>query len=146
VTHLPPEVCFSVAKSRGHFYGMWFLSVLAAVVALRFSFDSLVWGFSLGACTLICALIGFRAWRASPLGNLSWRDQHWHWSGWGDVPITSLSVLLDFQGLMLVVVRSAASQRMWLWLEPAPGDANWIKLRRGLTLTLPLEPRQTTTI
>ena len=135
-----------MGKSRGHLNCIVFLSALGSILAFRFSVDSLVLGSGVGVGTLLCALIGLHGWRKSLGGHLSWQGQQWHWSEWGDMPVTSLAVLLDFQGLTLIVVRNSAAQQMWLWLEPLPGDSNWIKLRRALMLTSPLESRQTATI
>jgi hypothetical protein len=102
----------------------------------------------LGCAVVLFALVvltmALNGWRASPVGQLSWRDQHWFWSAWGDVPIRGLNVLLDFQWLVLVVLRGPNDERLWLWLESAAGNSNWLKLRRALAVAL--EPQQTTTI
>lgn len=133
--HRAPAVSYRVARSR------WYLRVVISLWLLGFStslalahrqsnwaFDTVVFAVLLGA-----GFLSWRGWQRSPAGCLQWDGQHWHWSGLEESGHCQLNVLLDFQSVLLVCVRSDISRPVWLWLEqPEPVGLQWCALRRAL--------------
>lgn len=92
--------------------------------------DALTWMpvvASLAACGA-----AFSTWHRSPAGLLRWDGRSWHWSGFLTARGCSLSVLMDFQSVLLVSLKETGRQPVWLWLQAVPGDPLWLVLRRAI--------------
>lgn len=82
--------------------------------------------------SLVTFAVALAAWQKSPAGLLHWDGRSWHWSGFEATQACSLSLLVDFQNVVLVSLRGPGMQPAWLWLQAAPGDHSWIALRRAI--------------
>lgn len=133
--HRAPAVIFSVTKSRWHLYLIVWLTLLAVMSVGVFVYtqptsDGLAWMPVVASpVTIAVALV---AWHNSPVGLLHWDGRSWHWSGFAAAQACSLSLLLDFQKVVLVSLKRPGMQPVWLWLQAAPGDLSWIAVRRAI--------------
>lgn len=111
------------------------LSLLALVSTATFvwtqpALDARPWVI---ASAVLASLVGaLVAWKDSPTGVLRWDGQSWHWSGFATAEC-SLSLLVDFQEVLLVSLKSDGAGPVWLWLQAAiHGDVSWMALRRAI--------------
>lgn len=133
--HRAPALSFSVRRSRWHLRLIASLILLAVVFAGAFLYDQFppdVRTFVLAGATLATGVLAFLAWQRSPQGVLRWDGRAWYWSGFSDTKACQLSLLMDFQNLVLVSLTTDANRTAWLWLEAQPGDSLWIGLRRAI--------------
>lgn len=133
--HRAPAVSFSVAKSRWHLYLIVSLALLAALVAGAFvstqpRSDIGIW-LPVGVLLLTVA-IALAAWHRSPAGLLHWDGRSWHWSGFSATQGCHLSLVMDFQKVLLVSLKEAGGQPVWLWLQADSRDPLWLSLRRAV--------------
>ena len=94
------------------------------------------WRQALGCLSLILAgTLAWTFWKNSPIGNLGWDGQAWHWESKG-YPLGSAEhtvfVALDFQSLMLLRLDNPAQATLWLWAERGMFDGRWMDFRRAV--------------
>lgn len=80
----------------------------------------------------LAAIIG---WKNSPVGQLAWDGQLWRWEGPGyQVGATEqkLSVVVDFQNLLLLRLENPAHAHLWLWAERKVLPERWLDFRRAV--------------
>lgn len=133
--HRAPAVSYSVFRSRWHGRLIVLLSLLTAAALGGFAvgqsqFDA---RFGVMASTFLAvSAIAFHRWQKSPEGRLRWDGQFWFWTGFDALQACRLSLLLDFQRVVLVCVVGDAKAPLWLWLEERRGDPAWKPLRRAM--------------
>lgn len=134
--HRAPAVNFPFIRSRWHGRCIAFLSLLSLASTGAFIRAQPVIDTRSAALVLLVLLTSTVAcirWRKSPSGCLHWDGQQWSWSQREDAPqACRLSMLMDFQRVVLVLLRTDARHPVWLWLEATPGDTNWQTLRRAM--------------
>lgn len=134
--HRAPAVSFSVGRSRWHLGCIVASSVLALAVSLGFVWNqsTLDWrSFVVLGLTLASSAAALHAWWRSPVGLLRWEGCNWHWSEFTGAQECHLSLLLDFQRAMLVVLRRDGQRDVWLWLQSRHDTATqWLPLRRSI--------------
>jgi hypothetical protein len=86
----------------------------------------------LGFVCVVTTGIAFVGWRKSPQGSLRWDGQHWHWSGFTADPACQLVLLMDFQSVVVVLLKSESHAPVGLCLEATPDDTSWRALRRAI--------------
>ena len=137
--HRAPAVSFSVGRSRWHLgcvVGLGAASLgIALVFALNQSFGDGRAAAVLGAA-LVAPVLALWGWQKSPSGQLRWDGDYWHWSGFAATQSCHLSLLVDFQRVLLVRLSHADQPPVWLWLESAPGNIHWMPLRRAIVSSL----------
>ena len=77
----------------------------------------------------------YRGWRNSPAGNLVWDGQLWRWESPGyqtGMAEQQLSVLADFQKVLLLRIQNQAKVSLWLWVERKASPERWLDLRRAV--------------
>lgn len=130
-----PAVSYSVIRSHWHGRLIALLSAMALGLLGVFVFTQtevdvrivVMTGAWLGA-----SVFALRAWQKSPQGTLHWDGQHWFWSGFDAHRRCSLTLLLDFQRLVVVSVVGDDRSVTWLWLEAGRGNPAWMPLRRAI--------------
>lgn len=94
------------------------------------------WRLFLAATVMILAgLAAYRGWKNSPVGQLAWDGQFWRWEGPGyqsGVAEQKLSVVVDFQILLLLRLENPAHAHLWLWAERHALPERWLDLRRAV--------------
>ena len=133
--HRAPAVNFSVQRSRWHarFIIALFVLALAACVLFaveRAALDASTAGFALAV--LVATAFAFSAWHNSPQGSLRWDGQQWYWSGFATNLPCRLTLLMDFQRVVVVRLVAEDHAPLCLWLEASVGDASWRPLRRAI--------------
>lgn len=115
--------------------GFWAVAVLliaAWVLASQFT----GWRQLTGIAAVICAgLAAYQGWKNSPVGQLTWDGQAWHWEGPGyqaGIAEYKLLAALDFQNVMLLRIENQAHAKLWLWAERRAFPARWLDLRRAV--------------
>lgn len=137
--HRAPAVSFSVGRSRWHLGCVGLLGVTAWITALVFVLTASHRDWRCAAilgAALLAPMLTVRGWQRSPSGQLHWDGQQWHWSGFSTTQACRLSLLLDLQRVMLVRLAGESQPPVWLWLEAAPGNVQWMPLRRAIVSSL----------
>jgi hypothetical protein len=99
---------------------------------LAYSLHSLSYQLLLALVLVIAGAIALWGWRKAVTGRLQWDGEHWLWTEFGDAAIQRMSIVLDFQRLLLLRVESEGGAVQWLWLESKASDRSWRALRRAV--------------
>ena len=117
------------------YLGAWSLIGVVVFSWIWFSYNSEL-ALLLGATAVaLCGLAGFRALKSSPVGQLVWDGQHWHWespayqAGMAEYEVL---VAADFQKIVLLHIKNHANASLWLWAECAAAPERWLDLRRAI--------------
>jgi toxin CptA len=90
----------------------------------------------LGAAAItLSGLAGVVGLKSSPVGQLAWDGQHWHWESpayQAGMSEYELLVAADFQHVVLLRVKNQANASLWLWAERGAAPQRWLDLRRAL--------------
>lgn len=136
--HNAPPVVYPLGRSRFQglvLLGLWLAAGLL-VMLWWLAAPKLDWRFALAAVVLLGAGWAARTgWENSPAGQLAWDGQVWHWESQGyqaGTAVLELSVLLDFQRILLLRLENQAHARLWLWAERASMPDRWLDLRRAV--------------
>ena len=112
---------------------------LAGLLALGFwiaSAHAFGWRQTLGVLSVALAgLLAWTRWRNSPVGQLSWDGQAWHWESRGYALGSAehtVFVACDFQSVMLLRIENPAHARLWLWAEKRMLSERWPDFRRAV--------------
>ena len=133
--HRAPAVNFSVKRSRWHGQFILAMGLLALTILVVFAADHAVLDMRVLILATACAVassIAFIGWKKSPQGRLRWDGQHWYWSGCASGSTCQLSVLIDFQSIVVVSITSEMQMPLTVWLEAASDATSWKALRRAL--------------
>ena len=86
-------------------------------------------------CSAVAGGAAYRGWKNAPIGQIAWDGQLWRWESVGyqtGIAAQKLSVLADFQSLMLLRIENQAHASLWLWMERAAMPERWLDLRRAV--------------
>ena len=109
------EVIWNFLSTQGADFGLKVLGALASV--------------------LLAGVAAFAGWKNSPVGQLAWDGRVWRWESSGyqsGVAEQHLSVIADFQSLLLLRLENQAHARLWLWVERGTFPERWMDLRRAV--------------
>ena len=131
--HSAPAVGFQTGRSRWHLAALVLILVSGLLISTAFAANQPPLASAVVfACLVISSGLAILGWKNSPQGLLQWDGQHWSWSVAGDPQPCSLRLVLDFQTVLLVGVKTDARQLAWIWLEPKSADSKWTALRRAV--------------
>lgn len=88
-----------------------------------------------GAAIALAGAAARTGWNNAPTGQLAWDGQCWRWESPGyqtGLAEQQLSVIADFQHLLLLRIENQAHASLWLWLERAAMPERWLDLRRAV--------------
>ncbi len=125
------------------YLGAWFAACAVVVSWIWFNRNSntaLLLGI---AASALSGLVGFLSLKSSPIGQLVWDGQHWHWESpayQAGVAEYEMFVAADFQHIVLLHIKNHANASLWLWAERGTLPERWLDLRRAI-----YSPRRTTT-
>lgn len=88
--------------------------------------------FILAVVCVVTSSAAFVGWKKSPQGSLRWDGQHWYWTGFAAGSACHLSMLIDFQSVVVVLIKGEAHAPFSLWLEATPNATSWRALRRAI--------------
>ena len=75
------------------------------------------------------------SWIRLPVGQLAWNGDVWRWESAGykaGIAEHEVSVIADFQRIVLLRLENQAHASMWLWLEQSALPERWLDLRRAV--------------
>jgi hypothetical protein len=111
---------------------LWGLSGAALLALLPSQLDLI----ALGVASLVWLVLGAWAlwgWLQSAVGRLQWDGEVWHWVRADVACVCHPTWVLDFQRVMLLLVRITPRGHLYVWLErPSPNDPSWNALRRAI--------------
>lgn len=94
------------------------------------------WRICLAFFALVLAgLAAFVDWKNTPSGQLVWDGELWFWESsayQSGLAEQQLSVIADFQHVLLLMVQNQAGASLWLWLERKTMPERWLDLRRAV--------------
>lgn len=114
---------------------LWVLSfvLMSYWLGVSKTFD---WQQGLGSTSLLLAgLAAGVGWKNSLVGQLAWDGQDWHWASTGyqsGMTSDTVSVVFDFQSLLLLRVENPVHATRWLWVEKGTLPGRWLDLRRAV--------------
>ncbi len=136
--HNAPSVVYPLGRSR--FQGrvlvaLWFAG-LAVTLLWAVSAPRLDWRLGVAVLALLtAAAAAWSGWRHAPSGQVRWDGQVWHWESPGyrsGTPVLALSVVLDFQRVLLLRLENQDHATLWLWAHRAAMPERWMDLRRAV--------------
>ena len=137
-THDAPPVTYPLGRSvfqASVLAGFWLAGLIAAG-AWAYLVRQPDW--RIGVCVasvVVAGMAAYRGWKNSPAGSIAWDGQSWRWESPGyqtGVAEQQLSVLADFQGVMLLRIENHAKAGMWLWVERKSFPERWMDFRRAV--------------
>ena len=136
--HSAPPVAYPLGRSSlqaGLLLGVWLAGVAAFLLCALFA-PALGWRLWLmRLAVLATGCVAAWGWKNSPLGVLHWDAQCWHWESLAyqsGTPVRRLSVVLDFQRVLLLRLENQDHARLWLWAERPALPERWLDLRRAV--------------
>jgi toxin CptA len=138
ITHNAPPVVYPLGRSR--FQGWLLAFVWCGGLLLAFwwaaAMRQIDWRiFLAGGCIAAAGVTAYIGWKNAPVGQLAWDGQHWRWESPGyqtGIAEQQLSVIADFQHLLLLRIENPAHASLWLWLERRALPERWLDLRRAV--------------
>ena len=132
--HRPPAVTWNVRAARWHAGALVLLVLVAALLLIGF-FATQGWGSATMVLLLVLvasAILAFKGWYGTPVGQLNWDGAQWHWSDSDAQALSAVACVLDLQTRMLVRIADVSGASHWLWLEGLASDARWLAMRRAI--------------
>ena len=74
-------------------------------------------------------------WNNAATGQLIWDGKVWRWESVSyqtGIAEYELSLIADFQHMMLLRLQNQAHARLWLWVERKAAAERWLDLRRAV--------------
>lgn len=138
ITHSAPPVVYPLGRSRFQallLAGLW-AAGCASIVLWLFSGQQAVWHVVLSVTAFSGAgLAAFIGGKNTKAGQVVWDGQHWRW----EVPVYQsgiaehrVSVMADFQSLLLLRIQSDTQKSMCVWCERSAFPERWLDFRRAL--------------
>lgn len=84
---------------------------------------------------MLAGAAAYKGWKSTPAGQLTWDGQCWRWEETGHltgVTEQKLTVVFDFQTLLLFRLESPTCAHLWLWAERSVQPERWLDLRRAV--------------
>ena len=138
ITHNAPPVVYPIGRSRVQglvLLVLWCAGALGVALWAQATRE-VDWRI---LCAFVAVLLAgaavYTGWKNSPVGQLAWDGQSWRWESPGyqtGVAEQTLSVVADFQNLLMLRLENQAKARLWLWTERGASPARWMDLRRAV--------------
>ena len=138
-THNAPPVVYPLGRSRflgALLLGLWLCGLLLTLLWLLQGAGWFDWRIALAlVCVVAAGAAAYVGWRNAPAGQLAWDGAVWRWESPGyqaGVAEYGLSVLADFQNILLLRLENQAHACLWLWMERRSMPERWLDLRRAV--------------
>jgi len=136
--HNAPPVVYPLGRSRFQaclLLGLWLAGLVS--VLLWFSLARQLDGRMAAALVAVLAagVAAHGGWKNAPSGQLAWDGEVWCWESPGyqtGIAEQRLSVIADFQHLLLLRLENQAHASLWLWAERRALPERWLDLRRAV--------------
>ncbi|WP_092130665.1 hypothetical protein [Polaromonas sp. YR568] len=137
--HNAPPVVYPLGRSRflgALLLGLWLLGLVALLLWYFQGAAQPDWRIALmGSSLLGAGVAAGLAWQRAPVGRLAWDGEIWRWEGpayQAGIVEYELSVLGDFQQLLLLRLENPDHPSLWLWVERRAMPQRWLDLRRAV--------------
>ncbi|MBT9506298.1 hypothetical protein [Rhodoferax sp.] len=127
-----PAVSYPVGRSSFQAWLILGMVLCAAAVGLLWQQQTgpVAWRWHLFVVTsLLTFAFAAVLWWRTPKGCLMWDGQNWCWTCPGMSMAGTLAVHLDFQGLMVLSLRTGGRAPLWLWPQRSAQPELWQALR-----------------
>ncbi|EJL78655.1 hypothetical protein PMI15_04248 [Polaromonas sp. CF318] len=138
-THNAPPVVYPLGRSRflgALLLGLWLCGLSLTLLWFLQGAGRLDWRIVLALVFVAGAgAAAYVSWRNAPAGQLAWDGEVWRWESPGyqaGVAEYGLSVLADFQNILLLRLENQAHACLWLWMERRSMPERWLDLRRAV--------------
>jgi len=137
-THNAPPVVYPLGRSRFQaclLLGLWLAGLV--LVLHWFSVTRQLDGRMAAALAAVLAAgaAAHGSWKNAPSGQLAWDGEVWCWESSSyqtGIAEQRLSVIADFQHLLLLRLENQAHASLWLWAERRALPERWLDLRRAV--------------
>ncbi|MGH8831837.1 MAG: hypothetical protein ACREXV_12200, partial [Polaromonas sp.] len=137
-THNAPPVVYPLGRSRFQGWlllGLWLAGLLLVLLWFCVTRQS-DWRMVLALVAVLGAGVAARTgWNNAPAGQLAWDGEVWRWESSSyqtGIAEHELSVVADFQHMLLLRLENHARARLWLWVERRALPERWLDLRRAV--------------
>jgi len=137
-THNAPPVLYPLGRSRflGVLLSCTWLAGLVLVLLWYFITGKLDWRLIISfAAVLGTGVAAYIGWSNAGEGQLAWDGEFWRWESSSyqtGIAEYELSVIADFQHMLLLRLDNQAHARLWLWAERSAMPERWLDLRRAV--------------
>ncbi|WP_431097811.1 hypothetical protein [Polaromonas aquatica] len=146
-SHNAPPVIYPLERSRFLgivILGIWLSGLLLTAFWCFSGIHSLDWRVGLAVASVLGAGVAARiGWQSSPIGQLAWSGETWRWESPGyqaGVAEYELSVVIDFQHVLLLRLENQTHKRLWMWVARSAMPERWLDLRRAVYSPHKLSP------
>ena len=136
--HNAPAVVFPISHLRSHQWFSWGLwsGGLALMLLWYFGTMRLDWRIGLGCVAVLVSAWKLQTvWHNDAAGHLIWNGSCWRWECVTSSTVPgelTLSVVVDFQQLLVVVGDENTGKRLWLCAKRAAFPERWLDFRRAV--------------
>ncbi len=131
-----PSVSYPAGRSRFYPLVLFVLWLCCMAVAVTWFLKSARFVWAQGAMAGLVILLGAFFWREGHRqvnASLLWSGQEWVWTAEREEPVCQVTVCVDFQNVMLLMLDSRSARRRWVWVLGTASPRLWLPLRRALT-------------
>ena len=132
--HNAPTVSYPVGRSHFQTCFLVFL-VLSGLSFDLFWSSQALWGWRqglVGVTLCLSAVFALQEWQRTRQGTLAWDGVIWCFSEGQQAVNGTVTVLLDFQFILLLRLTPTQGQPLWLWAERRLDAPLWVALRRAV--------------
>lgn len=136
--HNAPPVVYPLGRSRflgGLLLALWLAGLLVLLLWCYVS-RPLDWRMVLALVAVLGAgVVARTGWYNAPIGQLTWDGEVWRWESSSyqtGIAEHELSVIADFQSMLLLRLENQARARLWLWVEQKSLPERWLDFRRAV--------------
>jgi toxin CptA len=149
--HNAPAVSFPVGRSRfqAGFIALFWLVAVAVQVVWASQLARSDWRIWVGAVVVLAVgVLAAREWWKSPQGRIRWDGKFWTFElaqiglKAAEPATAEVSPVLDFQWVMLLLLRFESGRAIWCWLDRPAKVESWMALRRAVFARKPATSRQ----
>ena len=137
--HSAPAVVYPIGRSRFQFWFSWILRLAGLLLVLLWFLSTrrLDWRIGLGCAVVLVSGWALRqGWHnADNGGQLAWDGHCWRWESIQDQTVSGeleLSVIVDLQQTMVVMLHSRNRSRLWFCAERSAFPERWMDFRRAV--------------
>lgn len=138
IIHNAPPVVYPLGRSAFQGWlllGLWLAGLQVFVLWIYASRHQDTTALVLAASILAAGFASWRGWKNAPVGLLAWDGQQWRWESTGykaGIAEQELTVIADFQRILLLRIQNQAKASLWLWAEQKVFPDRWMDLRRAV--------------
>ncbi|MDB5845818.1 MAG: hypothetical protein JWP79_3128 [Polaromonas sp.] len=138
IRHNAPPVVYPLGRSSflgSLLLGLWLAGFFSVMLWCHFT-KPMDWRMTLAfLCVAGAGIAAGTSWKNMLGGQLAWNGQVWRWESAGYLSGAAeheVSVIADFQNMLLLRLENQARAGLWLWVEQGAMPERWLDLRRAV--------------